>query len=175
MRTAAISIISLALTASATLAMDTSELSFYVHGDFALPTGDFGDFADMGFGGGVGAALPINDALTVRAQAGYTHFLGTSIGDLDYSYGLIPIIALAEYQFTPDVPFYAMGGVGLTMARASVSGKVLGIDFDESTTDSEFGIHAGGGYHLNDQMALEARYNIVGDLDYASVHFLYGF
>jgi len=172
-----VTLLLLVFAAVPALALDTSQIAWYAHGDLALPTGDFGDAAGTGFGGGVGGAMPYNESLTLRGEVGYVHFGGKSIGDFDWQYALIPILVLGEYQFDLDSPFYGLGGIGMTMARFSFDWYNPWTDTTEndSDSDSEFGIALGGGYHLNEQMTLEGRYNIVSDLDYLSVHFLYNF
>jgi len=167
----------LSFAAAPAFAMDSSQIDWYAHGDVALPMGDFGDVAGTGFGGGIRGAMPYSEVLTLRGEVGYIHFGGESFGDWDYQYALIPFVVLAEYQFTSGSPVYGLGGLGMTMARFSYEWYNPWTDEDEDDTDSdtEFGIHVGGGYHLNEQMTVEGRYNIVSDLDYLSVHFLYNF
>ena len=76
MRFTAVLILTFFVMASSALAMDTSQISWYAHGDLALPSGSFGDFAGTGFGGGVGGAMPYSEALTFRGEVGYIHFGG---------------------------------------------------------------------------------------------------
>ena len=181
MRITGVLILTFFVMTSSALAMDTSQIAWYAHGDLALPSGDFGDFAGTGFGAGVGGAMPYNESLTLRGEVGYIHFGGQEFGTWNWSYALIPIMFLGEYQFTPGSQFYGVGGLGLTMARAGVEYGYIdpwtgqNISVDETNSDSEIGIAVGGGFHLNEQMTLEGRYNLVSDLDYLSVHFLYNF
>ncbi len=176
MRFTAVMVLILFTMAPAALAMDTSQIAWYAHGDLALPTGSFGDFAGTGFGGGVGGAMPYSDALTLRGEVGYIHFGGKEFAGWDYSYALIPFMFLGEYTFTPGSQLYGLGGLGLTMARFSYDwvNPWTGSKENVSDSSSEFELAVGGGFHLNEQMTLEGRYNI-GDIDYLSVHFLYNF
>jgi hypothetical protein len=177
MRFTAALILTFFVMASSALAMDTSQIAWYAHGDLALPSGSFGDVAGTGFGGGVGGAMPYSEALTFRGEVGYIHFGGKELLGADYSYALIPFFFLGEYQFSPGSQVYGLGGVGMTMARFSWdwTNPWTGAKENVSDSSSEFGIAVGGGFHLNEQMTLEGRYNIVSDLDFLSVHFLYNF
>ena len=165
--------------APAALAMDTSQISWYGHGGITMPTGDFGDMAGIGFGGGVGGMLPYSEALNLRGQVGYSHFGGKDLaglgGDWSWSWALIPFWALGEYKFDPASPFYGVGGLGLIMARSSVEYEYLGVQYDESGSDTEFGFTFGGGYRMSEVLNLEARYSIVDQLNYISFEALYYF
>jgi opacity protein-like surface antigen len=181
MRKLALALLVLALSAGAASAMDMAARTFYIHGIFSLPTGDFGDVAGNGFGGGVGISVPHNDMLNFRGEVGYVIFGGQTLDfgteSLDYSYSMIPIVALAEYHFDPDTPLYGLGGAGLFMSRASVEGKdpFTGEDFDDSESSTDFGISLGGGFRINEQLAGEMRYNVISDANQLTVGVVYQF
>jgi len=176
MRSLALWVLILFVLAPAAFAMDTSQIAWYAHGDLALPTGSFGDFAGTGFGGGIGGALPFNEALTLRGEAGYVHFGGQEFLGSKWNYSLIPIMALGEYRFTAGSAAYGLGGLGLILERFSYDwvNPWSGAKENLSDSNSDINLAVGGGYHLNEQMTVEARYT-TGDLDYMSVHFLYNF
>lgn len=168
----------LLLLAPAALALDTSQISWYAHGGLTMPSGDFGDVAGTGFGGGVGGMMPYSETINLRGQVGYTYFGGKDeevLGvDWSWNWSLIPIWFLGEYKFDPAI--YGVGGLGMVMARSSFEydHPVLGT-IDESGSDTEFGFTFGAGYRMSEVLNLEARYSIVSDLNYISVEALYYF
>ncbi|MBM4118019.1 porin family protein [bacterium] len=181
MRKLALALLIVALSAGAASAMDMAARTFYIHGIFVLPTGDFGDAAGNGFGGGVGIKVPHDDRLSFRGEVGYVMFGSKDIDgyDLDgdpvtyeYSSSMIPIIAMAEYQFNPDSPIYGLGGVGLHYWSTDISPS-LPIDVDDSGT--EFGLTLGGGFRINEQLSGEARYNIISDYNQFTINVVFQF
>jgi opacity protein-like surface antigen len=178
MRFTAALILTFFVMASSALAMDTSQIAWYAHGDLSLPMGSFGDFAGTGFGGGIGGALPYNESLTLRGEVGYIHYGGKdfSVGawSESWNFSMIPIMLLGEYQFEADSPLYGLGGIGFVMARSSVEWEELGQKVSVSGSNTDIGLAIGGGYHLNEQMTIEGRYNIINN-DFLTVHFLYNF
>ncbi len=147
-------------------AMDN--LTWYAAGNLAIPFRDWSDFAGLGFGGAIGARLPHNDNLTFRGEAGFTKFGGKDIDVVadtwSYSYSMIPILALCEYGMDPDSPLYLVGGLGFINRRVSIDAPSNGfIDISGSTSDTEIGLVAGGGFRASDKFDVEARLNLVSD------------
>jgi opacity protein-like surface antigen len=180
MRKLLLSIALLVFLGAPALALDFDARSFYAQGTFSLPTGDFGDFAGNGFGGAIGIRVPHNEQLSFRGEAGYIFFQGQEFGagdfKADYSYSMIPIVALAQYFFTPEAMFYGLGGAGFYNVRFDVdyATETFGVaDFDDSST--EFGITLGGGYTVNEQISVEARYNIISDADQLTINGIFNF
>jgi len=171
MRKLALAFVILALSASGAMAMDMAARTFYIHGIFSLPTGDFGDYAGNGFGGGVGISVPHNDMLNFRGEVGYIMFgkEDFSYGDYSWEYGfsMIPIVALAEYTFSPDTPVYGLGGVGLHILRSTWEGDDPFSDgtIDESDSETKFGFALGGGFNVNERFSVEGRYTLIPDSD----------
>jgi opacity protein-like surface antigen len=181
MRKLALALLIVALSAGAASAMDMAARTFYIHGVFSLPTGNFGDFAGNGFGGGVGISVPHNDMLNFRGEVGYIMFAGESYDygtySWDYSYSMIPIVALAEYHFNPDTPLYGLGGAGLFMSRFSVEGEepITGTTFDNSDSSTDFGLSLGAGFGVNEKFSVEGRYNIISDANQFTVNVIFRF
>ncbi len=125
---------------------------FSVGAELALPMGDFGDVAGMGFGGSVRYEAPINSNLSWMATAGFLTF-----GEKDEStvtVTSIPVLGGLKYYFTESFTgFY--GGVEAGVAFNSV--KVDAFDYDGSSTDFAFGPQLG--YHLG-AIDISARYFI---------------
>ena len=178
MRTLALASLLLIAVAPAALALDTSQISWFAHGGLTMPTGDFGDVAGTGFGGGVGGMMPYNEQINLRGQVGYTYFGGKDLEtygvDWSWNWSLIPIWCLGEYMFDPAI--YGVGGLGLIMARSSFEydDPILGSISDDSS-DTEFGFTFGAGYRMSEVLNLEARYSIVDELDYFSFEAVYYF
>ncbi len=175
MRKIGIALITLLLMSGTALALDMDAKSFYAHGVFSLPSGDFGDFAGNGFGGGVGVKAPHNEQINFRGEVGYIMFGGQDFGPYSYSYSMIPIVALAEYHFSYDSPFYGLGGLGLYMMRWNWEGEFLGVAVDTSSSSSEFGFTAGGGYSVNEKINIEGRFNIISNSNQITVGGTYAF
>lgn len=156
------------------LALDVEAKTFYGQGLLTLPMGDFGDFAGTGFGAVFGVAVPHDEKLSFRGELGYIMYAGKDFGVYDYSFSMIPIMALAEYKFSPDSQAYGVGGLGFTMVRSSWEGSTtfLGqtVTVDEDDSSAELTIALGGGYHVNEKVDVEGRYNIISDTSYLSVH-----
>lgn len=154
MRKIALALIALMMMSGTALALDFDSKSFYVHGLFSLPMGTFGDVAGNGFGGGVGMTVPHNDQLNFRAEAGYVMYGGQDFGAASYSYSQIPIVVLAEYQFSYDTPFYGVGGLGMYMMRWTWEHDTQA---NQTYSSSDIGLTFGGGYRVNEQINVEGR------------------
>lgn len=178
MRKLALALLIVAISAGAASAMDMAARTFYIHGIFVLPTGDFGDFAGNGFGGGVGIKIPQDDRLSFRGEVGYIFFGGKDydypepLGSVEYSYNEIPIVALAEYQFNPDSPIYGLGGVGIHRFAVSIDPEP---DFQFDDSSMEFGLILGGGFRINEQLSGEARYSIISDYNQLTIDVVFQF
>jgi len=177
MRKLALALLVLALSAGAASAMDMAARTFYIHGIFSLPTGDFGDAAGNGFGGGVGIRVPHDDRLSFRGEVGYIKFMTEELDfglddTYEWSWSQIPIVALAEYQFNPDSPIYGLGGAGFHIFSLSVDPEPE-YPYDDSST--ECGITLGGGFRINEQLSGEMRYNLISDANQLTVNVVFQF
>lgn len=95
-----------------------------------LPTGDYGQFADLAFGALARVELPLR-AFTFTVRSGVVlHALDSSDASLLY----VPVYAGVRYPITPSGLFLA-GELGLTVAYASVD---TGFG-NASDTDTELG------------------------------------
>ena len=150
------------------LPVSAENMSWYAAADLSMPLGDFGDVAGFGFGGALGASLPWTEQVNLRGQAGY-NFYGEEITGLSFS--SVPIMALAEYHWDSTVPAYLLAGAGVTIMRSSMT--ILGVDFDDSS--SEFGFGFGAGWSANETISFEGMYNLVSDANHLSFQVTYGF
>lgn len=172
----------LIVAGSAFAELNMEAKSFYAQGIISLPVGNFGDIAGTGFGGGLGMNVPYSELMSFRAEAGYLMYGKKDFGLVEYSMAMIPIVALAQYRMKVEDPYYLLGGAGITIVKSSFDTppvEYLGVtiseggSFDESS--SEFTLTVGGGYDVNEQLAIEGRYHIISDTSYLSVHGVYAF
>ena len=117
-----------------------------VGGNVLLPMGDFGDAANLGFGGTAQFEMEFMPQLLGTAQAGYIMW-GTDVDDVDFS--AIPVMVGAKYYFMPTGGFYGHGQLGLYFLSFNYPTVQTPLgSFGGSTTDSEFALSLGAGYEL---------------------------
>jgi len=122
---------------------------FSIGANVAMPMGDFGDAAGVGFGGSLRYEMPVGDNLGLTGTVGYLTFGGKDFFD-GINFNLIPIMVGAKYYFTEQQNgFYAGIAVGMTSSSTSAEGS-------ESST--VFTWAPGIGYHL-DNIDLGLDYN----------------
>lgn len=137
--------------------------------EVALPMGDFGDAAGIGFGATLGFELPVGDNLGIIAQAGYINFTAKDITvDLGpfgsatvegVSSAAIPIQVGAKYYFTDNQEgFYAGALTGIHLFSAEGS--------DGSTS---FGVAPLLGYIIGENIDIALRYQLLFDTQETTV------
>jgi opacity protein-like surface antigen len=171
--------IALTLALVAVLALPASALDFqqkqwYAQGILSLPFGNFGDFANVGFGAGAGLHVPHDTVWSFRGEASYVYYTTESVPNGDTSASLIPISVLAQYDLQ-DSKFYFVGGLSLVFARASYDINVNGFSDSFSDTSTEFGLNLGAGYVLSPKVDLGARFNFISDANNLTAHVAYKF
>lgn len=149
-------ILAFAFSMNTTFAQGKNHLG--IGANLALPIGStFSDQAGIGFGGTASFEMEFTPNITGIATAGYISFGGKDISGPGFtaSYGFsdIPILAGIKYYFTPGMPFYGIGQVGLHFLNSnySVSYSIPGFQYSASGTGgstSEFGLGAGVGYEI---------------------------
>jgi opacity protein-like surface antigen len=169
-------VLAVALLATAAAALDFDRKHWYGQGILALPMGNFGDIANVGFGAGLGLSVPHDAAWSFRGEVSYIYFTTEDFVGGDYSISLIPINVLAEYHMA-DSSAYLLGGLGIFMRRVKVEWDDDGIfgSGSATNTDSEIGLIVGGGFALTESMNLEGRLNLVSNTNHLSVHLQFGF
>lgn len=181
MKKLSIILLILAFVSTVTFAQD-KKMGVSVQGALVLPMGDFGDVAEMGFGGTGTFLYNLNKNLSITGTVGYISFSGKDdIGLDDYSFSMIPILAGVRYYFTPDkFKPYVSGQLGIystsvsyTMPSYTIGGVTFG-GGEVDASDSEFGFAFGGGFlmPLGTSMNLDvnAAYNIVSDADFLGIN-----
>ncbi len=164
----------LVLVASAATALDFDQKHWYSQGILSLPMGNFGDFANLGIGAGVGLSAPSSADLNFRGEISYIYFLTDDFGGAETSASMIPILVLAHYGLK-DSQAYLLGGLGIVIVKTKFdySGPFASGSF--SHTDSELGLVLGGGYALSPTMNLEGRLNVISDANSISAHLSFRF
>ncbi len=136
--------------------------------DATLPFGDFGDAVSTGFSAHAMFGYMIARSLLLNLSVGYVTFSEKeSIEGFDQSFSWIPVLLGLNYIFNPGrkfMPFIGFG-VGLYLLRSSFSGSIFGQTFDETVTNTEFGIAPRlGAYFLISAailLTLTAEYNMI--------------
>jgi len=136
----------LVLTSCSAFGQGSSQWALGVKAQGGLPTGDFKNFSDFGFGGTVWGAYMVDPNATITLRSGYLRFSGK-----DYtisgvtaktSYGIIPITAGIRYFFMPgDTRVYGAAEAGLYLLNASADVTVSGVTVSASTNTSKFGVN----------------------------------
>jgi hypothetical protein len=152
-------ICTLAFLATATMAF--GGMGAEVRGLLALPMGDFGDAAGMGFGGGAKFIYGM-DAFNIGVGVDYVMFGEKEEGMVKYSN--IPIRLDFAYMFMPaesEFNVYADAFVGFNMLSWEM--EILGETMSESESKFGFGGGLGFMYMMSPTMALDmlAAYNHV--------------
>lgn len=136
-----------------------AQISLGVGGGIGLPMGNFGDVAEMGFGGLVRGEYPMSDDMNLTFTTGYLMFGGKELGvpgaSVKSSWSAIPLLAGAKYFFGDGL--YGMAEVGLNMLTVKVEMDLLGSKFESDASESKIGYSAGVGYELplGDAMKLD--------------------
>ncbi|MEZ4389277.1 MAG: outer membrane beta-barrel protein [Candidatus Krumholzibacteriia bacterium] len=167
----------LVLGATGASALDFQQKSWYAQGLLSMPIGDWSDFVNLGFGGGFGMTVPHTDVLSFRGEISYLTY-GTDSGfygdDYDVSASGVPVLVLAEYDLA-DNPFYLVGGLGLAFMSVKVDYNGPFGSASASDGSTEFGLVAGGGYVVNENISIEGRLNLISDSNHLSVGGVYHF
>ncbi len=145
-------LLALALPLAMTLGVNNANAEgFGVHGSFALPMGDFADFAGLGFGGGVQYEKSLNENMNYGIDASYLMF-GEESG---VTFSVIPILAKAKYFFggNENMNFYGSLGTGYYLFLSSFDSDLI-----DDETEGKFGFVPGIGMTMN-QFDFSAQYH----------------
>lgn len=132
-----------------------AQLKFGAHVAYGAGTDNFASVdqedGTFGLGARVGFGLP---AFPLDILGTVDYFF-VDCGDVDCGYQNFAVDANWAFLPLQIVELYATGGV--LMRRTSVSGDLLGVSFDESTTHTGFSLGAGVAFNLIASAYLEAR------------------
>jgi len=111
--------------------------------DVTFPMGDLGDAWSTAFSGHAMIGYMIARSILINLSFGYVKFSEKeSIEGVDNSFSWIPFLLSANYIFNPGKKFMPFIGfaLGLYFISSSFSYNIPGGTFDESATDTKFGI-----------------------------------
>ncbi|HOV99314.1 MAG: hypothetical protein KBG83_09410 [Bacteroidetes bacterium] len=172
----------LATMASAQDIWSKGKMSVGVGVEGSLPTGDWGDFVNIGFGGlGIFQYSVINDLL-ITGQVGYTIWTEKSQKDL---YGIDVktsgeawiVLAGAKYNIKSLTPgFYVMGQLGIYGTTGTVKVPAYSSVPASETSESEtkFVVCPGIGYQIG-PIDASVKYVINGDVSNVALNVAYIF
>lgn len=147
--------------------MEVGKMSVDVAPEIAMPIGDFGDFAAIGFGATARFNYVLMENLVLTGSAGYIMYTEELDG---VSVSAIPFKAGAKYFFMPDMPVY--GGLELGMTMFTVDVDNFG---DNDETEFMIAPAIGYEYKLNEKMSLDASARYEFNADYSQLGFRVGF
>jgi len=119
-----------------------------------FPQGDYANIAGTGMGIHFRGTFPLTPEAKLSARLGFLHHLEEHHQYVE----AVPFMMGLHYTIKPR--FYITGEIGITFIDYRAS--ELGITLESS--DSAFGITAGGGFKLNKKMAIGGHLSI-SDLD----------
>lgn len=109
-------------------------------GALVVPTGDWGDFAGIGFGALARLDYFVNEHLALTARPGYTHHLSETLQGIDFTYSSILLTGGVRGYVTPEVFLSGETGINLGRFKASANG------FSETDSETRVPLLVGGGY-----------------------------
>ncbi|MCZ7602416.1 MAG: hypothetical protein C4543_07740 [Ignavibacteriales bacterium] len=157
----------LLMVVSLTQAQEKGKMGVSVQGGIALPTGDFGDGYDMGFGGRGMFMYYLNQNMAITGTAGFFTWSGKD--DFDATFTTIPVMAGIKYFMGKgDFKPYVSGQLGMYFSSFEYTvdfGPFFGGEQTVDDSGSDFGIALGGGFlmPLGKTMNLDvsAEYDII--------------
>ncbi len=141
------------------------KMGLSVQGGIAIPTGDFGDAAGMGFGGSTTFMYEVSPMLHITGSIGYSTWGPKEDlpAGFDYSFSSIPVLVGARYvlgkgNFLP----YISAELGMHFLSSTVKSPFFG---DQSDSEAKFGFAPGAGFFFafNPKTMLDVslKYNII--------------
>lgn len=158
------------LAAAPALAVDVDydATRYYGHVQAIFPSGDWSDFANLGFGPGVGMIFKHTEKMAIGIEASYLMFSTEEIEGADVSWSMIPVLAIGHYHLN-NSSAYLLGGLGMAFASSEVDyDDSDAFDFDES--ESELAITLGAGLNATPKMFFEGRFNAISDANSLGIH-----
>jgi hypothetical protein len=159
-------ILVLFLVAGLTQAQNKGSMGVSVQAGIALPTGDFGDAYDMGFGGRGLFMYYLNKNMAVTGTAGYFTWSGKD--EWDATFSTIPVLAGSKYFMGKgDFKPYVSGQLGMYFSSFEVEVDLGPFGGTQTVDDSgyDFGIALGGGFLLpvgkTMNLDVSAEYDII--------------
>jgi hypothetical protein len=144
----------------------------------AVPMGNFGDAANIGFGANFLFNYQINKEMSILGSIGYFKWGSKALNDFyDYSYSNVPLAGAFHYYFVGDgslTPFIG-GELSMNFFSWSVEAKssVFGTSYSTSYSETRIGLapFAGILMPLSPQIDFRAtaKFHVISDLNYFSL------
>lgn len=138
----------------------------------SLPMGDFGDGANLGFGGTAIFEMEFMSQLTGTLQSGYLTW-GTDVDDVSFS--AIPILVGGKYYFVHNVGFYGQAQLGVSLFSTETPEITIpgfGTIGGGSSSSTEFTFALGAGYEVpvssNFIVDVSGAFNIISNANHIS-------
>ncbi len=137
--------------------------------ELALPSGDFGDGYNTGYGFSGNLQMGSNPNIKFMIQVGYIHWSGKNvINGLDYNCVAIPLQAGPKYYFKEGSAGFFVGGLmGIHGILTTAEVRTQYGNSDETRGEPKVGFAPIAGYRLISKGALSfefsARYQFVSD------------
>ncbi len=133
-------------------------IKFGVSGGVALPLGDFGDAAKLGFLGQGHVTLKLANAPISLRGDGF--FQRHSIDGADGNFQIIGGTANVVYEFGAASPtkVYVIGGLGYYSVKVDITIPGIG---SGSATESDIGVNGGAGIKFAGRLFVEGRFHNV--------------
>ncbi len=162
--------------------VNLSKMKISIDAGLSYGVGDAYEYTDMKLGFNLGGIFHYNlndvkSGLSVEGILNYTYYSGDSVDYYDYSYGMLEILAGANYSIIPQLN--VLGGLGLYrfMFEMEYTGpNGYGRDLDESETD--LGLWGGISYSLNESLSVRATLHLPDfdpDVFYLRLNAVYSF
>lgn len=134
---------------------------FGAHAGVSFPTGDYGDFVETGFSGGLDLWYPLSATLPLSWYTS-ADAVAHSVEDSDSGFLYFPLMTGLRF----DVPvgpaaLFATGQLGVVFTRGP-DNEVFG----DAQFGAEFGYNVGGGVQLTDNVYAGVKYYPLGDIDF---------
>lgn len=141
-----------------------SKMKISVDAGLSYGVGDLYEHTDMKLGFNLGGIFHYNlsdikSGLSVEGMLNYSYYSGDSAEYYDYSYGMLEILAGANYSLIPQLN--VLGGLGIYrfMFEWEYTGPdEFGQDYDAS--DSFLGLWGGISYSLNESFSVRATLHL---------------
>lgn len=144
-----------------------------------FPVGDWSNVAGTGFGATAFFLYGYDANIKIGGHVGYLSFGGDDLGDYEYSYSAIPILAEGRYYFDmangPKVYGGAQVGFHIFSVDVDYTGQhsqLFDGDHSDSSTEFSFGPTVGAEFSSLD---VSAFYMLVSDANYFGLRVGYGF
>ncbi|MEJ2503825.1 MAG: outer membrane beta-barrel protein [Gemmatimonadota bacterium] len=136
-----------------------AQLGFGAHAGISLPTGDYGDEAELGFLGGLDLVYPLLDRVDWYSSA---DAISHGVDGVDNGVLYVPVMTgIRAIMPVGPVRAFVGGQLGAIFTRGPSDDDSLDPKFG-----TEFGFNLGGGVHVTENVYAGIRYWPLGDTEF---------